>query len=294
MAAATGSFATNDAVTKLLLSSMNVGQIMLVRGLVATSLVALLAWRHGALRGARAAWHPAVALRTASEIVSTVAFLSALSFVPLANLSAVMQALPLAVTTGAALFLGERVGWRRWLSIATGFLGVLIVLRPGFEGFNGFALMALISVAACAVRDLATRGAPAQVPSLLMTTVTSAAITVTGGVLVAPYGGWSPMGGDDWALLLLGAGLLMLAYQLLILATRVGDISFSAPFRYVALLIAIVLGAVLFGEIPDAATLFGSAVVVASGLYMLYRERVRGQRMAAESAAVPTVGGGPR
>ncbi len=278
-------FSANDAVTKLVAVSINVGQVMFVRGLIATFLIGLLAWRADALPPLRTAFHPAVALRVASEVCSTVCFLIALPHLPLANATAVMQALPLGVTMAAALFLGEPVGWRRWLSIAAGFFGVLIIVRPGPEGFNAHALLLLVSVAACVVRDLATRSAPKTIPSLFLTFVTSLCVTLAGAGLVGPLGGWSPMQAHYYLLFFLGAGLLLVGYQFLIMSNRVGDLSFIAPFRYVGLLTAGVLGFLLFNEIPDATHVLGALIIVGSGLYMLYRERVRGRTSATRAAA---------
>lgn len=285
MTVSTIGFSANDAVTKLLSLSMNVAQIMLVRGVLATALIGLLAWRARAMLPARRALHPMVLLRVAAEILSTICFLTALPHLALANATAIMQALPLAVTMAAALFLAEPVGWRRWLSILAGFAGVLIIVRPGSEGFNAYALLTLVSVAACAVRDLATRAAPTDIPSLFMTFVTSLGVTLTGGLLIAPYGGWTPLEPFHLAFLTLGAALLLVGYQFLIMSNRAGDISFIAPFRYISLLNAALLGFLVFREVPDAAMLAGSLVIVLSGLYMLYRERIRGRRVATSVAA---------
>ncbi len=95
--------------------------------------------------------------------------MAALAHLPLANTSAIFQALPLAITLGAALIFGEPVGWRRWSAIVAGFIGVLIIVRPGLAGFSQYSLFALVSVAFCALRDLATRQIPAQIPSLFIT-----------------------------------------------------------------------------------------------------------------------------
>lgn len=285
MVVSTIGFSANDAVTKLFSASVNVGQIMFLRGILATALIGLLAWRAGSMRPWRRATHPAVVLRVAGEVVSTSCFLTALPHVALANATAIMQALPLAVTMAAALFLGEGVGWRRWLSIAAGFSGVLLIVRPGPDGLNVYALLMLVSVAACAVRDLATRGAPADIPSLFMTFVTSLSVTAAGGFLIGPYGGWTPFQPFHLAYLVLGAALLLVGYQFLIMSNRRGDLSFIAPFRYIALVSAGVLGFLLFREVPDAAMLAGALIIVCSGLYMLYRERIRGRSLAARTVA---------
>src|SRR6187431_35056 len=142
MAAAMAGFTMNDAITKAVSSEMNFGEIMLVRGVVAIALIATLAWHQGALRPLRTLVMKPVALRVAGEVLGTVTFLAAIVHLPLANTAAIFQALPLAVTLGAALMFGEPVGWRRWLAITAGFIGVLIIVRPGVEGFSQFAVRA--------------------------------------------------------------------------------------------------------------------------------------------------------
>ena len=159
---------------------MNMGQVMLVRGLFATALIPLLAWQLGALPAARDSFSARVICRVVGEIGGTVFFLIALAHLPIANVSAVLQALPLAVTMGAALFFGEKVGWRRWLAIAVGFAGVLIIVRPGFEGFQRLFALVLVCVVFCAFRDLATRRIPTDIPSLFVSTLTAAAVTICG------------------------------------------------------------------------------------------------------------------
>ncbi len=285
MAIAMAGFTMNDALTKMASGDVNMGQVMLIRGVFATSMIALIAWQQGALRHARQVLHPMVAVRVASEVGGTVCFLVALAHLPIANVSAVLQALPLAVTMGAALVLGEPVGWRRWLSIATGFVGVLIIVRPGFDSFSVYSLWALGCVAFCAVRDIATKRVPKEIPSFLVSTATAAAVTLSGAVLVAPMGGWTPMPGATVAMLFGASVLLIIGYQTIVMAMRTGEISFVAPFRYTALLWAILLGYVIFADVPDLAMIAGSVVIVASGLYMLYRERIVGRRPVAESMA---------
>lgn len=286
MAVSMAGFTINDAITKSMVAEMNQGQVMLVRGLFATVMIVVLAWHQGALKMPRHALHPMVALRVLCELFATVLFLFALAKMPLANVSAVLQALPLAVTMGAALFLGEPVGWRRWLAIVAGFAGVLVIVRPGFEGFTIYSLVALACVAFCAVRDLATKHIPAEVPTLLVSSVTAAAVTVAGAVLIAPMGGWTPMTTQQTILIFGAAVLLLVGYQFIIAAMRVGEISFIAPFRYTALLWAILLGYLAFDDLPDLPMVIGATIVICSGLYALYRERkVGAQRPAATSTA---------
>jgi drug/metabolite transporter (DMT)-like permease len=278
-------FTINDAITKAVSAEMNMAQVMLVRGAFAVVMITLLAWRRAALRPLRTMLQPMIALRVASEAGATVCFLTALSHMPLANVSAILQALPLAVTMGAALVFAEPVGWRRWLAIAAGFTGVMIVVRPGFEGFNVFAVFVLICVAFCAVRDLATKRVPIEIPSLFVSLATALMVTVTGAVLVVPFGGWSPLTPGNSGLLLVAAALLLIGYQFIIMSMREGSISFVAPFRYMSLLWAILLGFLVFGDIPDTAMTVGASIIILSGLYTLYRERVRGRARPAASAS---------
>ncbi|MEO3999882.1 DMT family transporter [Mesorhizobium sp. CAU 1732] len=277
-------FVMNDTLSKTVIETLNQGQMMFVRGLFASVMIGALAWTQGALRAPSQVAHPMVLLRIVAELVATVTFLLALANMPLANISAVLQALPLAVTMGAALFLGETVGWRRWIAIAVGFAGVLVIVRPGFEGFTAYSLLALVSVVFCAIRDLATRKIPHHVPSLLVSTVTATSVTIGGAILIVPLGGWTPMSGAEIGMLFAAAVLVLFGYQFIIMAMRTGDISFVAPFRYTALLWAILLGYLAFGDVPDTVMIVGASIVVASGLYTLYRERVVGkQKPAAES-----------
>ena len=277
-------FTINDAITKYASGSMNMAQVMLVRGVFATLLVGLLAWRSGALAEPRSMLQPLVALRVAAEAGATVAFLIALAHLPIADVSAVLQALPLAVTMGAALVLGEAVGWRRWLAIAIGFTGVLIIVRPGFEGFSVHSLSALACVVLCAVRDLATKRIPANIPTLLISCATSVAMTITGAALLHPMGGWTGMTAGGTMLLALAAVLVLIGYQFIILSMRTGEISFIAPFRYTALVSSILLGLLIFHDVPDLSMCIGALVIIGSGLYAFYRERSAGRHpIAAES-----------
>ena len=287
MSVSMAGFTLNDGIAKHASESMNMGQVMFVRGAFATLFIAALAWHQGALANLRLALQPMVMLRVFGEMMATVTFLIALAQLPIANVSAVLQALPLAVTMGAALIYGETVGWRRWLSIAAGFAGVAIIVRPGLEGFSAYSLVALVCVGFCTARDLATRRVPERIPTLLISTVTAAAVSVCGAFLVLPMGGWTNPSPVDLMLLACAAGLLLVGYQFIILAMRSGEISFVAPFRYTGLLFSILLGFAVFGDIPDLAMILGSAIIVGSGLYMLYRERVVGRSKAAAQSVGP-------
>ena len=290
MAVSMAAFTTNDSITKVVSSEMNFGQVMLVRGLFAIVLVAALAWYQGALRPLRTLVMKPVALRVAGEVLGTVTFLAAIVHLPLANTAAIFQALPLAVTLGAALMFGEPVGWRRWLAITAGFIGVLIIVRPGVEGFSQFSLFALVSVVFCAVRDLATRRIPPKIPSLFITLLTTVTVTTAGGAILVPLGGWTPPSVHALGLQALAAVLLLIGYQCVIMALRSGDISAVAPFRYSALLWAMLLGYLVFGDVPDAMMVTGAFIIVLSGIYAFYRERIRRRPVAADASGLPPDG----
>ena len=292
MAVAMAGFTMNDAITKTVTTQMNFGQVMLVRGLFAIVLIAVLVWQRDSFRPLRVLFIAPVALRVAGEVGGTVAYLAAITHLPLANASAIFQVQPLAVTLGAAIFFAEPVGWRRWLAIAAGFIGVVIIVRPGIAGFNQFALFALVSVVFSAVRDLATKRIPPDIPSLFITLLTTLTVTTTGAIILVPLGGWQPVSGGSIGLLGLAAVLVLIGYQCVILAMRAGDISAVAPFRYTALLWAMLLGYFIFGDAPDRPMTIGASIIVLSGLYAFYRERVRDRRrpVAVSTSGLPPDG----
>lgn len=282
MAIAMAGFTCNDALVKSVTSAMNTGQILFVRGLMTTVLVVAIARWMGALGSWRVVLQPAVALRMAAEIIASLAYVSALGAMPLANTASILQALPLAVTLGAALFLNEKVGWRRWLAIIAGFAGVLIVIRPGPEGFSLAAVYVIASVVGAAARDLCTRRIDRAVPTLFISVITAVSITVTGAVMIVPMGGWQPVSGEAFVRLTAASVLLLVGYQTIVIAMRTGEISFIAPFRYTSLIWAIAIGFLFFGEVPDFWMTVGVMIIVASGLYTFSREN---RRQVAEAVA---------
>ena len=176
------------------------------------------------------------------------------------------------ITLGAALVFGDKIGWRRMTAILVGLIGVLIIIRPGTEGFDRWALLGVASVACVVVRDLSVRPLQGQLPSALVALGAAVAVTLMGWTGTA-FQGWQarPAGRPTR---ILGAGLfLIVGYLTSVMAMRHGDIGMVAPFRYTSLLWAIALGFLVFGNLPDGWTLFGAAIVVAAGLFTLWRER---------------------
>ncbi|MCV2889739.1 DMT family transporter [Ruegeria aquimaris] len=271
-------FTVNDAIVKLLGSSLPLFQIITLRGALTSVWVFLLARHLGALhlrfdRRDRVL----VAMRCVSEIGATFFFLTALMNMPLANVTAVLQALPLTVTLGAALIFGEPVGWRRMLAIGIGFCGMLLIVRPGPDGFTTHAIYALLAVTCVTARDLITRRMSAHVPSMVVTLATALTVTLL-GLMGSLTVSWVPL---DWqlGLLILGASVFVLmGYLCSVMVMRVGEVGFIAPFRYTSLIWALGLGWLIFGNWPDPVTMLGAGLVVATGLFTLFRERSRRRR----------------
>ncbi|MBC8717509.1 MULTISPECIES: DMT family transporter [Brucella/Ochrobactrum group] len=278
MLLAMGTFTIGDTITKYLLEQMNSGQYMFVRGIFATIAIGFLAWRNGALR--HLSMDLMTILRVIGEVVATITYIYSLGHLSQAFCSAVFQATPLVVTLGAVLFLNEKVGWRRWMCISVGLIGVIIIIRPGAEGTSSLAAVGVLLSSVCfaALRDIATRRVPAHVPTLYLSTLTAGAIALTGGALTLPMGGWQPVGIEPILLMALAAGLLLVGYHFIIMAMREGEISFVSPFRYSSLLWAILLSTIVFNQAPDSYTIAGSVLVVGSGIYMVYRENIRKKR----------------
>lgn len=287
MCASMAAFTINDTFMKSVTLTLPLYQTIALRGMIAVVGLGLLVLATGAFRfrlDGRDGW--LILLRSLADVAATILFLEALLRMPLANLSAILQALPLAITLGAALVYGDRIGWRRMTAILAGLVGVLIIIRPGTDGFDRWALLGVASVACVVVRDLAVRPLQGQVPSALVALGAAVAVTAMGWIGTGIQG-WSPLSLPE-AGKVLGAGLfLIVGYLTSVMAMRHGDIGMVAPFRYTSLLWAIVLGLVVFGDLPDAWTLVGAAIVVGAGLFTLWRERKLRLRRAA-TGTLPT------
>lgn len=289
MSLAMAGFTLGDAMVKMVAPDLNTGQILFVRGVITCTLILTVAWRMGALRSFRHLLDPWLAVRTVSEVLAAVTYIKALASLPLPNAAAILQALPLAVTMGAALILREEVGWRRWSAILVGFAGVLIIIRPGAEGFTTASLLVVVSVLTAALRDIATKKISREVPSLLVSGVAAFCVMATGAATIIPFGGWRPVALEHVGLLAIASLGLFAGYQALIMAMRTGEISFIAPFRYTSLLWAIGLGAFLLHEMPDRFMLVGASIVIAAGIYAFHRETARKRHTIAEIENNPKI-----
>lgn len=281
MVIAMSAFNLSDALTKLATLELPLGETIFVRGLFATMAVAVAVVVDGSWRQARGLLTPLLGLRLVGEVGSTLFYLMALVHVGLPNVSAVFQATPLAMTAAAAIFLGEKVGPRRWMAIAVGFVGVTIIVRPGLAGFQPSSIWVLVAVLFVVVRDISTARLGARLPTSLVTLATATTVTLLGLALI-PFESaisnvavWSMPTPTQFALLAATAAALLTGYVLLIKATLISETSAIAPYRYTLLVWSFFYGAVLFGDLPDRTTLVGATIVVATGLYTFHRERVR-------------------
>ncbi len=273
MCASMAAFTINDTFMKSVTQTLPLFQTIGLRGMIAVVGLTILCLATGALR-----FRPnrrdagLILLRSLADVAATVTFLTALLHMPLANLSAILQALPLLITLGAALVYGDNIGWRRMTAILVGLIGVLLIIRPGTEGFDRWSLLGVASVACVVVRDLSVRPLQGQVPSTLVALGAAVAVTLMGWVGTTFQGWQTPTGWESTRIV--GAGLfLIVGYLTSVMAMRHGDIGLVAPFRYTSLLWAIALGFLVFGNLPDFWTLIGATIVVAAGLFTLWRER---------------------
>ena len=268
-------FVTNDVFMKFLFADMSVFQAMFLRGAVAVPFIALLAWYRNCLL-VRLGWvdFGLLCLRAAAQIGMASCFLTALAHMPIANVSAIMQVVPLSLIVIAALFLGEAIGWRRWGAVIIGLCGVLMIIRPGTDAFNSYSTLAIAAVAFATLNDAVTRHLPDNVPAIFAALFTASGVCLFSGVMTLSLP-WQAITPFNW-LILSFCGLTVAAgYFFQVMTMRFGDLSFVAPFRYIGLVWAIGLGVLMFGEWPDGWTWIGATIVVLTGLYSFYRDRVR-------------------
>lgn len=267
-------FTIEDAFIKQLSSTIAVGQILLLIGIGSTVIFATAALLRRKRLFAREAWRGPFLWRMLAEACAAMAFATSLSLVDLSVVAAVFQATPLMITLGAALFLGEDVGWRRWSAILVGFCGVLLIIRPGLEGFEPEALLVVVSVLCVAARDLITRRMDVTVDSTVVSFQAFSAVVVAGPVLLLATGGeFRPMTGHE-QLMIFGALIFSaIGYYGIVAGMRIGEAAVVTPFRYTRLLFSIIAGVLVFNERPDMPTLAGASLIIATGLYTVLRER---------------------
>lgn len=272
MVVSTLTFVCNDTVMKYVSQTLPLYESIALRGAFVLVILSVYASLTGGLRLAiprrdrrNLGW------RTMGEVSSSILYLLALVQMPLANLSAIVQSLPLMVTLAAAVVFGERLGPLRIGAILVGFVGMLIILRPGTGAFDIWSVVALASVVAIVLRDIATRWFSPEVSSTTISIYAAGSVMLF-GLAMAPAEDWRLPTANETGLLLLSAGLITVGYFTAIATMRVGEVSFVAPFRYTSLIWAVLLGLLVFGDRPDVFTLVGAALIVGAGLFTIWRE----------------------
>lgn len=264
----------NDTMMKLVGEDISLFQSVAIRGLAMLAIVIALVFRSGHSFNLLNYRNVILLLRIVVEIGLTLFFLLALFHIPIANLTAIIQAAPLLITLLAAVIFKERVGQQRYIAILVGLVGVLLIVQPGTSGFNIYSLIGLVAMFLVVLRDLLTRGIPSKIPSIIITYATTLATFLFGVIGLVIQSEWVNPPFITYIYLIAAALFLFCGYYFSILTMRIGDIAYTAPFRYTKLLWAIIIGFVIFGEVPDRLGIFGMVIICGTGMYSLYRERV--------------------
>ncbi|WP_338052188.1 DMT family transporter [Roseibium polysiphoniae] len=272
MVGAMAAFALEDAFLKGAAAELPVAEILLLMGGCGALVFAVLARFRGERLANRDVTSPPMLIRFVFEFIGRLFYVVALALTPLSSATAILQATPIVVVLGAALIFGETVGWRRWTAIIVGLIGVMIVLRPGAEAFSALSILAVVGMLGFAGRDLASRAAPASISTNVLGFYGFVTIAAAGGVFYLWEGRALVMPSLAASLSLLAvvtAGVL--AYSALMKAMRTGQVSAVTPFRYSRLLFGVGLGVFVFDERLDAWMVAGCVLIVASGLFILWR-----------------------
>jgi len=267
-------FAVNDAFIKSLGGQVAVFQTLFIRTAMVVAILAVaVTWKRGWVQGDMPAKTRVIMwLRAFTEVGAAYFIVTALFNMELVNLTAVLQVLPLAVTLAAFLFLGEPLGWRRLLAIAVGFVGVMLIIQPTSDGFNAYSFHAIGGVVCVTARDIFARLMGRVISAQLMS-LQAASMVLIFAFVAGFWETWHPVPPAAWIGLVGSAAAISVGYVVSALVMRHGDIGYTAQFRYAGLLAALVLGYVFFDEWPNALTLLGAVIVVATGLFALNRER---------------------
>ncbi len=282
MVAAMAGFALEDVLIKQLATALPVGQVLSMVGAAGGIVFSIISLASGRRLLSSGLLVRSVMVRNITEAIGSAAFVTALALTTLSSASAILQATPLAVTLGAALFLGEPVGWRRWTAITLGFIGVLLIIQPGLAAFTPGSLLAVVAVVLLAARDLASRTVPQEIASVQVAAWGFLSLVPAGLVtmLLMDHEPRVP-GTAELARLLATVIISCGGYYSLVAATRLGEVSAVVPFRYTRLVFALILGYFVFGERPDLLMLAGCALIVGTGLYTIWRSALRRREAAA-------------
>jgi drug/metabolite transporter (DMT)-like permease len=263
-------FCCNDALGKWLLGSYSVWQMLVIRSIGAIALLSPLIWRERASFATAPRPGPQV-LRVSLSVTESIMFFLALSYLPLADTVTFYLAAPIYVTAISALFLQERVGWRRWSAVVAGFVGVIIALRPSTATLTWPALIAIVGSLGFAVFLIITRMLRGTSDVVMVSGQFGAMLVVSGAI--APIG-WIAPSALDFALMLVLGVVAMTAFACMNRSLKLAPASVVVPYQYTMIVWAVVFGWLVFGDVPDAFTLTGAAIIIGAGLYILWREQI--------------------
>lgn len=271
-----GGFAIEDAFVKVATKTLPIGEVLILFGLGGMLIYMGMLYFNREPLFIPDVLSRSMLIRVGFEITGRLFYVLAIALIPLSAATVILQATPLVVVAGAALVFGEKVGWYRWVAIIMGLLGVIVIVQPGTEGFSELSLLAIIGMIGFAGRDLASRAAPATIGTSLLGLYGFLSVVVS-GVL---YSIWADtplvVPESEASLALMGSIMVgVLAYSCLMKAMKTGEVSAVTPFRYIRLLFGIALGILLFGEVLTPAILFGSILIVMSGLFIIWRGKRR-------------------
>ena len=267
-----------DTSVKLAAESVPVFQIIAVRGVITLALVGLAAAVAGVLHHWPAMFSPRILARGGFDALTTLMFLNALANMRIADATAVINAVPIAATLMAVFILRERVGVFRWTAIVIGFVGVLLVLRPEAGAFNAYGLLAVGATVSIAAREIVTRGIPAEVPSLIVTLWSALAVAIAGAMASLVTGEWVSLAGREFGLISMAATFLFGAFHYSVVSLRLGEVSLVGPFRYLIIVWGLIVGYLVWGDVPGLTELSGMALIAVAGLVVFRRELARSRR----------------
>ena len=272
-----GGFAIEDVFLKILSERIPVSQILIYVGSLAVfSLGILSKIKKIPILRYEVYSNRLFVIRAISDMIGAILMVTAISLMPLSTVSSILQTLPLLITFGAVLIFKEKVGWRRWSAVFIGFVGVILILKPGLGDFQISSFVALLAVSFLALRDLVTRKINKDIHSITIA-LYAFILTVVGGIISIPlFGQFVTLTLTQWFVVFAITLFGVFSYLMLVLATRSGDISVISPFRYTRLVFALILAILILNERPDNLTLLGAAIIVASGYYTIRREKVLG------------------
>tara|TARA_B100001996_G_scaffold344157_1_gene299745 strand:+ start:1589 stop:2428 length:840 start_codon:yes stop_codon:yes gene_type:complete len=276
MTLAMAGFALEDLILKILSDFIPISQLMISFGVFAVILLSIVAKiKKVPVIIPNIFSHKLIMLRTSFEMLGAVFFLTAISLIPLSTVSTILQATPLLVTLGAALIFKETVGWRRWSAVFIGFAGVVLIIKPGLDSFQPASLLALLGVIFLSLRDLLTRQITDDIPALAVSIYAFIGVVLGGSALIPFNDNFVMLTTAQWLMMITSTFLGCFAYLFLVLATRSGDVSVIAPFRYTRLIFVLILAALVLNEHPDTLMLIGAVIIIASGCYTFWRESLR-------------------